>query len=102
MSAFEYWLSHKTDGYEIEIYMSRDCDPVAIEQGKLEPGKLADFHMSFTKKFRDGTTRSFYKENALIAGEWLRDEIGYGPAKDVLTAMNIPKDVLVWKLGKKG
>jgi hypothetical protein len=102
MSSFEYWFSHKTDDYEIKIYMSRDCDPTAVKQANLEPGKLVSFQMQFDRLVRGKTVRSFYKENALIAGEWLRDEIGYGPAKDALIAMNIPKDVLVWKLGEKG
>jgi hypothetical protein len=102
MSAFEYWLSHKTEDYDIEIYMARDCDLEAIERGELEPGKLADFQMSFQKLVRGKTIKGKYIENALLAGEWLRDEIGYGPAKDALEAMNIPKDVPIWKLGQKG
>jgi hypothetical protein len=102
MSAFEYWREHKTDSYEIRIYMSSDCDPEAIERGELEPGKLVDFQMHFEKFFRGKRIRDFYSDRPLVAGEWLRDEIGYGPAKDALTAMNIPDDVLIWKLGHKG
>ena len=102
MSAFEYWHEYKTEECEIYIYISRDCDMLAIESGELEPGKVVDFQMTFEKLFQGKVIREYYNDNALIAGEWLRDEIGYGPAKDALTAMNIPKDVLVWKFGEKG
>lgn len=102
MSAFEYWREHKTTDYEIEIYFARDCDPEAIERGELEPGELTVFQMSFQRFFRGKAVRHFEFTNPLVAGEWLRDEIGYGPAEDALTAMNIPKDILIWKLGKKG
>lgn len=101
MSAFEYWLKHKTEDYEIEIYMSRECDPEAIDRGELEPGKLVDFQMNFEKFFRGEVVKEFFSARPLVAGEWLRDEIGYGPAKDALEAMNIPKDVPIWKLGQK-
>lgn len=102
MSAFEYWREHKTEDYEIEIYMARDCDPQALERGELEPGKITVFQMSFQKFFRGKQVRHFGCNHPLVAGEWLRDEIGYGHAKDALEAMNIPKDVPIWKLGQKG
>lgn len=102
MAAFEYWHEHDANDYRISIYISRDCDPEAIERGELKPGKLSSFQMGFVKFFKEEVVREFYEYNALTAGEWLRDEIGYGPAKDALTAMDVPKDALVWKLGEKG
>lgn len=101
MSAFEYWPEYITDEYEIAIYMSRDCDSAALENGELKPGKLVDFQMHFLKLFHGEIVKEFSNTNPLIAGEWLRDEIGYGPAKEALEAMKIPKDVLIWKLGVK-
>lgn len=102
MSAFEFWCDHITLDYEITIYMSRDCDGTYLESGEFKPGKLISFQMGFTKLYRGKSIKDFYCYNPLVAGEWLRDEIGYGPAKDALISMDIPKDVPVWKLGNKG
>jgi hypothetical protein len=102
--AFEYWREYTDpDGrYDIAIYFGRELDPVTLESGDAKPGKFVDFQMTYRKFFRGELIDSFNSKRALVAGEWLRDEIGYGPAKDALTAMDIPKDLLVWKLGEKG
>lgn len=87
----EAYFEYQTDNFEILICTDRNRD-----------GKLIGFQMSFEKFFRGEVVKEFFSTRSLVAGEWLRDEIGYGPAKDALKAMNIPKDVLIWKLGEKG
>jgi hypothetical protein len=97
MSDFEYWYEYKdpNGNYEIEIYMSYKWD-------ELPSSRPHEFLMSFRKFWKGEEVKDFFSTRPLVAGEWLRDEIGYGPAKDALTAMNIPKDVDLWKLGEKG
>jgi hypothetical protein len=90
-TVIESYFEHQTDNFEILICTDRNRD-----------GKLIGFQMSFEKFFRGEVVKEFFSARPLIAGEWLRDEIGYGPAKDALEAMNIPKDVPIWKLGQKG
>jgi hypothetical protein len=87
----ETYFEHQTDEFEILICTDRNHN-----------GNLIGFQMSFSKFFRGETVKEYFSARPLVAGEWLRDEIGYGPASDALAAMNIPKDVPVWKLGNKG
>jgi hypothetical protein len=90
-TVIETYFEHRTDGFGILICTDRTHD-----------GKLIGFQMSFSKFFRGEIVKEFFSARPLVAGEWLRDEIGSGPAKDALEAMNIPKDVSIWKLGEKG
>lgn len=90
-TVIETYFEYQTDNFEILICTDRNRD-----------GKLIGFQMSFEKIFRGEVVKEFFSARPLVAGEWLRDEIGYGPAKDALEAMKIPKDVLIWKLGQRG
>lgn len=101
-TAFESWYTHETHEYRICIYVSRGYDENDLKQGNLEPGRIEDFQMHFERIFHGEVVREFDDRNALRAGEWLRDELGYGPAKDLLTFLKVPSDILLWKLGEKG
>ena len=89
-TVIESYFEYQTGNFEILICTDRNHN-----------GKLIGFQMSFVKFFRGEVVKEFFSTRPLVAGEWLRDEIGYGPAKDALEAMNIPKDVHIWKLGAK-
>jgi hypothetical protein len=99
--AFENYYEDTYENYNVIIFIGRDS---IYENEQFIPSKFVDVQLSVDTVIR-GVLIGEYNvgdKSGLCVGEALRDKIGYGPAKDMLTRMGIPKECLIWKLGEKG
>lgn len=103
MAAYENYYTGKFEHYEFAIYLGRDLDlDILNTTGEVVPGKIVDTQLYVELNMNGTVLKKDTIYGDLVAGEYLRDCIGYGPAKDLLTEMNIPNNSLMWRLGKKG
>ncbi len=101
--AFENYYEEQFENHQVTIFLGRDLDLDVLNQsGDVVPGKIRDTQLYITLEINGKILREDTVYGDLVAGEFLRDAIGYGPAKDMLTRMNFPKNSLMWKLGEKG
>lgn len=99
--AYENYYKDEFENYKVIIFIGRDAD-WDEEKENFVPGKIISTQLYGELSFNNTIIREdgdLYGGN--ICGEFLRDQIGYGPAKDMLTKMNIPKNSTLWKLGEK-
>jgi len=101
--AFENYYHGEFENWQVEIFLGRDMDlDVLNSTGEVVPGRVCDTQMYLELVINGKTMREDTAYGDLVVGELLRDSIGYGPAKDMLTKMNLPANSLVWRLGEKG
>ena len=101
--AFENYYSGEFENHQVEIFIGRDLDLDVLNQsGDVVPGKICDTQLYITLEINGKILREDTVYGDLVAGEFLRDAIGYGPAKDMLTRMKLPEESLMWRLGRKG
>lgn len=101
--AFENYYRGEFENHRVEIFIGRDLDlDVLNATGDVVPGRIRDTQLYVDLVINGEVLKEDAVYGDLVAGEFLRDEIGYGPAKDMLTKMNLPKNSLMWRLGQKG
>jgi hypothetical protein len=101
--AFENYYSGEFENHQVEIFLGRDLNlDILTGSGDVVPGVIRDTQMYITIEINGAILKEDTVYGDLVAGEFLRDAIGYGPAKDMLTRMKLPENSLMWRLGRKG
>ena len=101
--AFERYYEDEFENHKVVIFIGRDADPRELSAtGFIKPGDICETQLYVSIEINGQVLREDAVRGGLVAGEFLRDAIGYGPAKDMLTRMKLPGDSLMWRLGEKG
>lgn len=101
--AFERYYEDEFENHKVVIFVGRDADPSTLSAtGFFKPGPIQETQLYVSIEINGNVLREDTVRGGLIAGEFLRDAIGFGPAKDMLTRMKLPADSLMWRLGEKG
>ncbi len=101
--AFERYYNDEFENHKVVIFIGWDADPRELSAtGFIQPGAIAETQLYVSIEINGNVLREDTVRGGLVAGEFLRDAIGYGPAKDMLTRMKLPVDSAMWKLGEKG
>lgn len=101
--AFECYYEDEFENHKVVIFIGWDADPSELSAtGFIKPGSIAETQLYVSIEINGNVLREDTVRGGLIAGEFLRDAIGYGPAKDMLARMKLPAESAMWRLGEKG